>query len=592
MLKQLKIGPRILVSFGLVFLLCAITMGISLISINNVGKELDDFYNQDFAVVDCAWNVKVSMIDAEKNIFRSVTDDNPQNTAKFLKLARTSLENLKEANILLNEKFTGDKELLENYNTALKKADPIRERLISSIAGGYCTVALQMMNQEYLPLMKEATGALDEISALSNNAASTAVENSAKIRQQVFLSLLILSALCLIAIIFISLSLTRGIVKPLDEIKTAAQELAKGNLQKEITYAGKDEVGSLAQSVRETMLQLKVLIENIGMVLGRVAESDLTATVDIEYVGDFSPVKDSIEKILCSMNGTMYQIEQASNEVAGGSDQVSNGAQAMSQGATEQASAIEELAASVSEISQQVNLTAANTNTTKNLVNATGDALLESDKKMQSMLTEMERINNSSNQISKIIKTIDDIAFQTNILALNAAVEAARAGQAGKGFAVVAEEVRNLASKSAEAAKNTAVLIENSINMVAGGTKTANETAESLKCIVENTKKITALINEISTASTEQATAITQVTHGIDQISSVVQTNSATAEQSAAASQELSGQAQLLKQLVKKFRLRKQNETDEIVCNDDFIQQEHITSLDQFEAKGKSPEKY
>ncbi|WP_312643745.1 methyl-accepting chemotaxis protein [Hydrogenoanaerobacterium sp.] len=590
MLKRLKIGPRILVSFGLVFLLYAITMCISLFSISSVGEKLDNFYNKDFSVVNTAWNVRLLMTSAEKNIFSSVTDDNPQNTANFLKLARKNLEDLEDANMELNEKFTGDPALLETYNQAMKKAKPVREQLINSIAGGYCTIALQTMNKEYLPLMKDANSALDQISAIASDSAKTAVDGGAKIRKQVVVTLLVFSIANLVVIAFITLALTKGIVKPLSEIEKAAHELAKGNLQKEITYSGSDEVGMLAQSMRETIEKLKLVIENIGVVLGKVADCDLTAEVNVEYAGDFAPVKEAIEKILCAMNSTMHQIEQASGQVAGGSNQVSGGAQALSQGATEQASAIQQLAASINEVSEQVKVTASGTNATKELVHITGDALIKSNQQMQVMLGAMENINSSSKEIGKIIKTIDDFAFQTNILALNAAVEAARAGQAGKGFAVVADEVRRLASKSAEAAKDTADLIEKSMKQVAGGTKTANETAKSLQYIVENTKKITGLVNEISAASTEEAAAITQITRGIEQISSVVQTNSATAEESAAASEELNGQAQLLKGLVKKFSLKKADVKDEVCPEEpsDEEAEEIITSLDQFEAKGDS----
>lgn len=217
---------------------------------------------------------------------------------------------------------------------------------------------------------------------------------------------------------------------------------------------------------------------------------------------------------------------------------------------------MEELAATINEISNQVKSNAENAHNVNKLADDVGLKMTESNQQMQTMIEAMKEISSSSSEIGKIIKTIEDIAFQTNILALNAAVEAARAGEAGKGFAVVADEVRNLASKSAEASKNTAVLIESSILAVEKGTKIADETAHTLLESVEGAQKVTRTIDQISKASEEQASSISQITQGIDQISNVVQTNSATAEESAAASEELSGQAQILKGLISQFKLK------------------------------------
>ena len=243
-------------------------------------------------------------------------------------------------------------------------------------------------------------------------------------------------------------------------------------------------------------------------------------------------------------------------EIKNSSDQVSSGAQALSQGATEQASSIEQLSASIIEISDQVRSNAVNANNATSLVESVGKEIDRSNIHMQEMIRAISEISDKSAQIGRIIKTIDDIAFQTNILALNAAVEAARAGAAGKGFAVVADEVRNLAGKSAQAASETTELIESSISAVLNGTRIADETAESLSSVVTGASKITSLMQDISKASNEQANSIGQVTQGIEQISGVVQTNSATAEESAAASEELSAQAQLLNSLVSKFKMR------------------------------------
>jgi Methyl-accepting chemotaxis protein len=262
-----------------------------------------------------------------------------------------------------------------------------------------------------------------------------------------------------------------------------------------------------------------------------------------------------MQELLLNLNSTLLQISQSADQVDSGAGQVANGAQALSQGATEQASSIEELSASITEITEQIRKNAENAKSVHDKANFAEREMFSSNDQMREMMIAMGQINFKSSEISKIIKIIDDIAFQTNILALNAAVEAARAGVAGKGFAVVADEVRNLAGKSAEAAKHTTILIEETISAVENGSQITSKTATSLDKSANATKEVVALIDDISKASQEQATAIIQINQGIEQISSVVQTNAATAEESAAASEELSGQANILQELIAKFEL-------------------------------------
>jgi methyl-accepting chemotaxis protein len=254
-------------------------------------------------------------------------------------------------------------------------------------------------------------------------------------------------------------------------------------------------------------------------------------------------------------------INESADQVSSGAGQVSSAAQALSQGATEQASSIQQLSASITEIAGEVNKNAYDASTANTLSLQASAEVERGNEHMKKMTSAMSDISDSSNEIGKIIKTIEDIAFQTNILSLNAAVEAARAGVAGRGFAVVADEVRNLANKSAEAAKNTTALIESSIQAVKSGTKIANETATSLNAIIEGTKKTAELVGEISKASNNQATSINQITLGVDQISAVVQTNSATSEESAATSEELSAQAQALKSMLSALKLKDHSES-------------------------------
>ena len=362
--------------------------------------------------------------------------------------------------------------------------------------------------------------------------------------------------LVLFGLIF-SAMVIREIRIPVKEIEAAAVQMGQGNLDIQLHYTGKDELGVLSEQMRSLSTRLSQIIADESTLLTQMADGNFTVRSSCaqEYVGSFEPILTSLRTINHRLNDTLKQISTAAEQVAMGADQVANGSQTLAQGATEQASSVEELSASITDISNQVSSNARNAQEAHRTASQVGEGMEVSNQKMQDMISAMAEISDSSSEIGKIIKTIEDIAFQTNILALNAAVEAARAGAAGKGFAVVADEVRNLASKSAEASKNTAALIERSVLAVENGTHIADATAQSLLQAVEGAKAVQTIISEISQASELQADAIAQITVGIDQISSVVQSNSATSEESAAASQELSSQSQVMRSLVEAFRL-------------------------------------
>ncbi len=348
-----------------------------------------------------------------------------------------------------------------------------------------------------------------------------------------------------------------AVVEPIGNALKVLQAMEQGQLDTRMEGDYQGEYAVIKTIMNDTIQNIRSYIGEISSVLSEVANGNLNLAITADYKGDFIEIKDSLNNIIVTLSQVMGDINDAAEQVSSGSRQVSDGSQTLSQGSTVQASSIEELTASIAEVADQTKRNAVNANQAHGLANTVKDNAEQGNEQMKEMLSSMDDINSSSANISKIIKVIDDIAFQTNILALNAAVEAARAGQHGKGFAVVAEEVRNLAARSASAARDTTELIEGSISKVQVGTKIANDTAAALNDIVQGIERAADIVGEIANASNEQASAITQINKGIEQVSEVVQNNSATAEESAAASEELSSQAELLKEMVGRFQLNK-----------------------------------
>lgn len=354
-----------------------------------------------------------------------------------------------------------------------------------------------------------------------------------------------------------SLMFAAKLTKPIEDATQRIELLAQGDLQTEVQQVkGRDEIARLSNALSHTVQQLRMYIQDISHVLDEVSRNNLATESDVEYHGDFAPIRESLTRILDSLNETFEGISQAAYQVNAGAEEMALGAQNLAQNSAEQASTVESLNTSLQNVSEHVKNNASHATSVEGLSNETIRFVQQGNEQMNQMLQSMRDIDHAANEIQNIIKVIDDIAAQTNILALNAAVEAARAGSAGKGFAVVADEVRSLASKSAQATTTTSDLIQKAIDSVKKGMVIADQTAESLDQIVEKSGQVNELINRIAEASNEQAKAITELDSGMLQISSVTQTNSATAQESAAASEELSGQSEMLKQLMQRFHTK------------------------------------
>ena len=515
----MKIGKKLIMTFMFVAILSSIAGIVGLCVETTMNSSYNNaLHNYGFAQGD------VGLFATEFNRSRVITSDIVIDTDQ--KKMQANSDVLDKSVIQINTYFSNIKKVLvtekeigyyNDISSNLSKYETLNAQVVA-LAKQNKKVEAHAISTQALPIaqaIRTSTNALINEKTTIGNQLASSLSAQGTVANIIILIVILFS---LIISLLIALTIARSISKPVKEMAGAAQRLAEGDLSVQVNVDSKNEIGQLGMALSETFKTLRAYIDDIKIGVGNLAQGDLNIKPGVEFKGDFIELRDSITNIAVSLNETLTQINQSSAQVSSGSEQVSNGAQALAQGATEQASAIEELSASITEISTHVKNNAEHAANANLNVNRVSSEIEISNKQMSAMITAMAQINDSSSQIGKIIKTIEDIAFQTNILALNAAVEAARAGSAGKGFAVVADEVRNLASKSAEAAKDTTALIENSMRQVESGTKIADETAKSLLKVVESTKVVSDTVEKISIASNSQSDAISQVTQGIDQI--------------------------------------------------------------------------
>ena len=569
-MKNLGIGKKLLLTFMLIILLFCGTVFIAITGLNRNADKYSQFYNVGYKITNNVMSMRRGLQMIVKDLAFITMEEDDTKSQVYLEDLQKELKLLQENGNWLFANFKEDESLLNSFSENITEAVELQQKVIDMTKTDM-EAARRLLLDEYQPLVQEAVDNLIHISDIAAENAETDYNETTSMQKMLVWAQLGMAGAALVITLVLSTYLTRSITRPLYELEKSAEKIVGGEFDISVTYKAKDELGCLADAFKNMTVILEAVISDASRLLSEMANGnfDVRTRAEERYVGEFQSLLASIRKLNRDLSMTLGQINQSADQVSSGAGQVSNGAQALAQGATEQAASVEELAATITNISHQVKETADNAMEARHQANTAGDEVEECNTQMRDMMAAMEEITRTSNEIGKIIKTIEDIAFQTNILALNAAVEAARAGEAGKGFAVVAEEVRSLASKSSVASKNTAELIESSIDAVARGTKIAHSTAESLMKVVEEVRSASGKVDTIANAAEDQAGAIEQVTLGVDQISSVVQTNSATAEESAAASQELSEQAATLKSLVAKFSLREEYASGTVKMNHD-----------------------
>lgn len=554
-MKNLKVSRKLTISYGFILSLLVISIVVSIGNLISIRSKVEVFYNGPFRVLNAANTVNSSFEAMQKSVFRAISSTSQANTEQALENARAWERKIQEQIPVIQKDFLGDQAIVERLQAALDELAPQREHVLELAVQNQKAEASAYMEANNIITIHKAQAELDELIEIADRKADELIVNLHAMQTKFITILSVLGIASVLVSVFFGIYITRGITRPIKELEAAARQMEQGHLKIDVNYASKDELGSLSDSMRQMSDKISYYMDAISRVMRQLADSNLEIPHYDDFQGDFLPVQESLLIVLNSLNEIISEINMFSDQVANGADQVSNGAQILSQGVIAQASSVEELAATMSEISQQVKENAETSQVVKTAAGEMGANILACNQQMQEMKNAMEKINQNSTQIRTIIKTIDDIAFQTNILALNAAVEAARAGESGKGFSVVAQEVRSLATRSSDASKSTEALIEQSLAAVVYGTKVAEETAASLRNIAGGTDEMISKINQIAEASKRQAAATEMVSTGIDQISDIVQTNSATAEESAAASEELYGQSQVLKSRVSRFKL-------------------------------------
>ncbi len=549
--KNMSIKKNLIIGFGTTILVSLIIIVTSLVMMSSQKAAYQDIIDHYVKANQLVSECRIDYNIAARGLRDAVLSGEVSN----LDTATSKMNQLESVITELNNNFPmDDKTILNTFINTMQEWGTEAAKIVQ-VARTDRESAVPMITDSCSPKLAAAATAGDSLASQLQAGQEEIIKQQNTTSTIGIFAIIAVMVVATVVVMIMAVKIIRSIAEPSNQVRAALVGFSQGNLGIPVSFTGKNELGEMCDALRTSQRVLHSVIQDISSTTGQMAKGNFDVELTATFPGDLAPIQSSVNQFVAHMSDVITNISQSASQVSAGSEQVSNSSQSLAQGATEQASAVQELAATINDISTSSKQTAASAEEARTSVGQAGEQVSVSNDYVKQLNVAMSNISSSSEEIGKIIATIENIAFQTNILALNAAVEAARAGSAGKGFAVVADEVRNLASKSDEAAKATKDLIENSITAVHEGADVVGKVTESLEKTTVLTSSVVTLMDQVTDAVENQTTAISQITEGIDQISAVVQTNSATSEECAAASEELSSQANIMHQLMAEFQV-------------------------------------
>jgi methyl-accepting chemotaxis protein len=555
---NLSIGKRMNLSFIYVGVISMIIILVALLNMKSIEAKINDFYTGPYSIEENVLKAQVSMIKIENNIYKAYMTKLEDLCKKYIEESDKDYGVLEQSVLNLRKAMTALDINLDNVvelEGEIKKGERYREQIIESANVFDQKKINSVYKNDYAPIFNYILTILDEVeqnSILYGKDYIKTASISVVISIIVFITIFVFGAVSCICLLNIT---KKSIINPMKDIQSAMIDISKGNLQVHIPYISKDEIGILCDAVRETSRKLKAYISNIKEVIKQLEEKDMTTRVNINYEGDFRPIRDSLDNIAESFQNMLLIFNETAGQITLGAEKIAETSSSVAEGGTEQAKEVGNLVGQIDAIAYKVNANANHADNLNQLSQNTVSVAKQGNERMVTLVHGMEAIEKHSGKINKVINLIQNIAAQTNLLALNASIEAARAGEAGRGFAVVAGEVGKLAEESANAARTTAELIGNSMAVIKEGVQSADEAAKHFEEIVVKSMKTNEVIKDISKYSKEQAQQLNETLEYLKHISDIIETNSGASEESSAMSEEFISQSERLEEMIQQYKL-------------------------------------